>query len=612
MATIMDFLLSQGLNVPIGYSMGSQSAIPMDSSSRNVDFLPEIDITETKDCLIFECELAGVLKEDISIEIAESKLIIKGDKKRYAYRRPNQSWSYDEKNQNTEFGADSSRPKVTELSGGGEGEQWKHGSDPNVESISNQDPSFKQHQSQVGNVPESNIKSCGLNQDNLSSQSDANQTFSEQRNVPPIETQQSSNVNDPSIGQNPSQQLSNQHQQPQTQQPELQQQQQQQPFQQPQTSSSSSNINETSQQSDSSDISHPSEHQTFNFGESNVNQPSQSVEQQRSDINKPNIDKPSPQSVEQRSNMGESPNVNQPSWQSGEQPRSNSGESNVDQSSSQSLEQQRSNLGESNINQPASQSAQQRPSNNEQQSSTLPHQQEQQRSNINEPSSQQWSQQEGVSNINQPTSDVTSGPSVSDTRKQFEEKSGTEQQRQPQQQQELSSLHKDEKKPSTSVAQTAQLFEPNKGEEQLKQDRPEEKKFDSDVIKSSEPTSVLSSENKDWSKQQQEPKEIIPNESTKESNVGQPINDQSNVEQPMEKQIDAGSQQLSSPQQQQEYEERKFISERTFGHFKRTMDLSKMLYRLNLREVDTHFVNGLLIVSINKKPFEPSIRIPVH
>ncbi|KAN0024297.1 hypothetical protein ACTFIV_008702 [Dictyostelium citrinum] len=580
MATIMDFLLSQGLNVPIGYSsMAGQSTIPIDNSSRNVDFLPEVDITETKDCLIFECELAGVLKEDISIEIAESKLIIKGDKKRYAYRRPNQSWSYDDKNQGSNVG--SSQSKVSELSSGSS-EQWQHSGDPsvdsqskNVESNSNmqykQDPDVQQQpKSQVGNLPESIAKDSGPNEDNLPSQpiqSDINSASSEQRNAPT--ENQSSGVNDQSMQQNPSSQQWS----------DLQQ--QQQPFQQSQ-SKPSSNLNDPLQNS-----------------ESNVNQPSSL---QGSDINQSNVNKPSSQTVDQQtSNVGGESNNNQGSSQSVEQRPSN-----IEQQSSrlpQQQGQQRSNID--GVDQPSSKFSEQRQSNFEQSSQLPQHQQEQLRSNLNEPSMQQ----EGP-NVNQPPSEVCSGPSVSETRKQFEENSLGEQQRQ-QQPQESGSLHKDEKKPSSSVSQTAQLFETNIGEQQ-NQDKPEEKKFDSDVIRSSEPTSIQASdENKDWSQQQS--KEISPPEdSVKQSGV---------VQQPMEiqHQMDTGTQKFSqsaqqqTQQRQQDFEERKYISERTFGHFKRTMDLSKMLYRLNLREgVDTHFVNGLLIIKFDKKPFEPSIKIPVH
>ncbi|KAM9995826.1 hypothetical protein ACTFIY_001996 [Dictyostelium cf. discoideum] len=628
MATIMDFLLSQGLNVPVGYSsVGSQtsssSSIPLDSSLRNVDYLPETDITETKDTLIIECELAGVLKEDISIEVAESKLIIKGDKKRYAYRRPNQSWSYDDKNQISQSS------KISEQSS--QPEQWQHSNDPNVDMPSSKQDTNVQ-QSQVGNVPESKINRNDATEPNLPSQSfqsDMNPTSSE-----PIEKQQIPNVSDSSWSGQPQQQ-----------------QQQQQPFQQ-QQSQQQSNLNDPMKTQDSSDICQPSEFRRSNVGESNINQPSsspsslfgsdnsqsnddipssKSVEPQRPNVIDSNVNQEYSQSVEQRLGDTQQQSSQLPQQQQPDQPRSNVNEpssqqwssqqdtqrSNVNDPSSQKWssqpsEQQKSNICESNVSQPSSsQSVEHIPSNSEQQSSQLP-QQEQQRSNVNEPSSQQWSerpseqQQQQKPNIgesigNQASSEGCSGPSVSETRKQFEEKYIDEQQRQPQQQ-DLSSLHKDEKKPSSSsVSQTAQIFEPNKREEQ-RQDKPEEKKFDSDIIKSSEPTNV---ENKDWVQQQQEqqhePREIS-------------STDQSNVQQPMERQINTETTKEQQQQpQQQEFEERKYISERTFGHFKRTMDLSKMLYRLNLREeVQTHFVNGLLIIIINKKPFEPSIKIPVN
>ncbi|KAK5579182.1 hypothetical protein RB653_008861 [Dictyostelium firmibasis] len=501
MASIMDFLLSQGLNVPIGYSMGGQTALQTDTSPRNVDFLPEIDITETKDSLIFECELAGVLKDDISIEIVESKLVIKGDKKIYAYRRPNQSWSYEE-NQDSNVNVDPSRSRVSETSG--ESDKCQQSDDPKYEhqklrqqsrvNIPTQDPNFQLQQqiSQSRDQPEAiNDRKRDSNEPKLPSQpSDINTTSFQQSNNdmdPSSDNQESSNQ--PILQDNPN--------------PDWQQQQQQ----------SSSSLDE-----------------------SNVNQPSSL---QESHIGEPNINRPSSETVEQKSN------VNDP-----------------------------------------------------------PLQKPQQRLDINEPSSQQ-----SVSNTCEPLDS-----SVSNTRKLYEEISQSDQ---PETQQDINSSHKDEKK-SSSVSQKAQLFESNKVE-QPRQNQPEEKKFDLDFIKSSEPSNVESFQDNNW-KRQQEP---ITEESVREqSNVEQPPENQSNVEQSKD-----GSQskqsQISSAQSQQEqgqvqeqgqeqYRERKYVSERTFGHFKRTIDLSKMLYRLNLREVDTHFINGLLIISINKKPFEPSIKIPVH
>ncbi|KAM9981736.1 hypothetical protein ACTFIY_004033 [Dictyostelium cf. discoideum] len=46
---------------------------------------------------------------------------------------------------------------------------------------------------------------------------------------------------------------------------------------------------------------------------------------------------------------------------------------------------------------------------------------------------------------------------------------------------------------------------------------------------------------------------------------------------------------------------KKFISERSFGNFKRYLDLTKVLYQLDLNSINTLFENGLLTITINKK-----------
>ncbi|KAM9964263.1 hypothetical protein ACTFIW_004019 [Dictyostelium discoideum] len=47
--------------------------------------------------------------------------------------------------------------------------------------------------------------------------------------------------------------------------------------------------------------------------------------------------------------------------------------------------------------------------------------------------------------------------------------------------------------------------------------------------------------------------------------------------------------------------DKKFISERSFGNFKRSLDLTKFLYQLDLNSINTQFENGLLTITINKK-----------
>ncbi|KAN0035984.1 hypothetical protein ACTA71_005282 [Dictyostelium dimigraforme] len=44
-----------------------------------------------------------------------------------------------------------------------------------------------------------------------------------------------------------------------------------------------------------------------------------------------------------------------------------------------------------------------------------------------------------------------------------------------------------------------------------------------------------------------------------------------------------------------------YISERSFGNFKRYLDLTKVLYQIDLNSIDTQIENGLLTITINKK-----------
>ncbi|EAL69820.1 heat shock protein Hsp20 domain-containing protein [Dictyostelium discoideum AX4] len=46
---------------------------------------------------------------------------------------------------------------------------------------------------------------------------------------------------------------------------------------------------------------------------------------------------------------------------------------------------------------------------------------------------------------------------------------------------------------------------------------------------------------------------------------------------------------------------RKYLSERSFGNFKRCLDLTSILYQLDLSTIKSNFENGLLIITINKK-----------
>ncbi|EAL69150.1 heat shock protein Hsp20 domain-containing protein [Dictyostelium discoideum AX4] len=56
---------------------------------------------------------------------------------------------------------------------------------------------------------------------------------------------------------------------------------------------------------------------------------------------------------------------------------------------------------------------------------------------------------------------------------------------------------------------------------------------------------------------------------------------------------------------------KEFISERSFGNFKRYLNLSEILYQLDLNSIDTQFENGLLTITIKKK-FDSSNTIKIN
>ncbi|EGC34602.1 hypothetical protein DICPUDRAFT_94756 [Dictyostelium purpureum] len=71
MATIFENLLNHHLNNNYSYI-----------ETTNIGFVPDLDVVETPNSFIIEIELAGVNKDDIQIEIKDSKLYIQGEKKR--------------------------------------------------------------------------------------------------------------------------------------------------------------------------------------------------------------------------------------------------------------------------------------------------------------------------------------------------------------------------------------------------------------------------------------------------------------------------------------------------------------------------------------------------
>ncbi|KAN0025537.1 hypothetical protein ACTFIU_001814 [Dictyostelium citrinum] len=70
------------------------------------------------------------------------------------------------------------------------------------------------------------------------------------------------------------------------------------------------------------------------------------------------------------------------------------------------------------------------------------------------------------------------------------------------------------------------------------------------------------------------------------------------------------SQPLSKKLENKSNKDKVFISDRSFGKFKRQLDLSKVLYQLDLSSIKTKFENGLLTISINKKvDYSDSLKI---
>ncbi|KAM9981664.1 hypothetical protein ACTFIY_003987 [Dictyostelium cf. discoideum] len=58
---------------------------------------------------------------------------------------------------------------------------------------------------------------------------------------------------------------------------------------------------------------------------------------------------------------------------------------------------------------------------------------------------------------------------------------------------------------------------------------------------------------------------------------------------------------------------KKFISERSFGNFKRYLNLSEILYQLDLNSIDTQFENGLLTITVKKKlGYSNTIKININ
>ncbi|EGC36917.1 hypothetical protein DICPUDRAFT_91744 [Dictyostelium purpureum] len=97
MATIFDILLNQHLNnnnnnnkyhctKSSPQTTQDQQQQQQETKVERIDFLPELDVVETKESLIIETELAGVSKDDIQIEIKDSKLYIQGEKKRSTHK----------------------------------------------------------------------------------------------------------------------------------------------------------------------------------------------------------------------------------------------------------------------------------------------------------------------------------------------------------------------------------------------------------------------------------------------------------------------------------------------------------------------------------------------
>ncbi|KAN0016166.1 hypothetical protein ACTFIU_006125 [Dictyostelium citrinum] len=59
-------------------------------------------------------------------------------------------------------------------------------------------------------------------------------------------------------------------------------------------------------------------------------------------------------------------------------------------------------------------------------------------------------------------------------------------------------------------------------------------------------------------------------------------------------------------------ETKKFISERSFGHFEKYLDLTPVFYQLDLNTVDAQFEDGLLTITVKKTDLSNNIKIEIN
>ncbi|KAM9965932.1 hypothetical protein ACTFIR_006115 [Dictyostelium discoideum] len=123
---------------------------------------------------------------------------------------------------------------------------------------------------------------------------------------------------------------------------------------------------------------------------------------------------------------------------------------------------------------------------------------------------------------------------------------------------------------------------------------------------------------KNLNKQQQQQQLIIDKSSTSSSTLDSK-EDEPSIEEfeddikPISKSTATATKENKEDENKAKSTDKKFISERSFGNFKRYLDLTKVLYQLDLNSINTQFENGLLTITINKKlDYSNTIKININ
>ncbi|KAN0028176.1 hypothetical protein ACTFIV_010009 [Dictyostelium citrinum] len=77
-------------------------------------------------------------------------------------------------------------------------------------------------------------------------------------------------------------------------------------------------------------------------------------------------------------------------------------------------------------------------------------------------------------------------------------------------------------------------------------------------------------------------------------------------------QIDSNNEKLDKSPKTTINDNKKFISERSFGHFKKYLDLTPVFYQLDLNTVDAQFGDGLLTITVKKTNLSNNIKIQIN